>query len=160
MRRTILIVEDTEDCRKILEMSLSRIAGVIVRSVATAEEALHYVASGEICALVTDLGLPHMNGFDLIEFARSQSGGSKLPILVVSGESGQDTLARVTALGAGGFVAKPFSPSEVRRELLRLIGRSGRESVQGRREGVTRDSRDQARDSRKGALRNAEHCHG
>jgi DNA-binding response OmpR family regulator len=122
MKRTILIVEDAQYCRKILEMSLSRIVGVVVRSVASAEEALRHLASGEICALVTDLGLPQMNGFDLIELVRSQGVGSNLPILVVSGEGGQDTLARVTALGADAFFSKPFSPSEVRKELLRLIG--------------------------------------
>ena len=94
---------------------------MVVRAVRTAKEALHHAASGEICALVTDLGLPRMSGFDLIQFVRSESGCSKLPVIVVSGESGQDTRARVTALGADAFFAKPFSPFEVRRELLRLI---------------------------------------
>ena len=125
MKRTILLVEDTDECRTILEMTLSGIAGAMVRAVATAEEALHHAASGEICALVTDLGLPRMSGFDLIQFVRSESGYSKLPVVVVSGESNQDTRARVTALGADAFFAKPFSPSEVRRELLRLIGAPG-----------------------------------
>ena len=130
MSRTILIVEDDAECRKILEISLSRIAGVIVRAVATAEDALHHVVSGKICALVTDLGLPRMSGFELIEFVRSQSRCSNVPVLVVSANSGQETRARVTALGADAFFAKPFFPSEVRRELLSLIGDVVRQSPQ------------------------------
>jgi CheY-like chemotaxis protein len=54
MKRTILIVEDADECRKILEMTLSGIADAMVRAVATAEEALHHAASGEICALVSE----------------------------------------------------------------------------------------------------------
>jgi two-component system C4-dicarboxylate transport response regulator DctD len=124
MTRTILIVEDDDQCRKILEMTLSSIGGVTVRAVATAEDALPHLVSEEIGALITDLGLPRMNGFDLIEFARSQSGSAKLSVLVVSGESGHDTRARLSALGADAFFSKPFYPSEIRQELLNLIGDS------------------------------------
>jgi len=63
-----------------------------------------------------------MSGFDLIEFVRSEDGYAKLPVLVVSGESSQDTQSRAMALGADSFFAKPFYPSAVRGELLRLIG--------------------------------------
>ncbi|MEQ1884221.1 MAG: response regulator [Bryobacteraceae bacterium] len=118
---TILIVEDTDECRETLEMSLSKISGVIVRSVATAEEALAHAATECICALVTDLGLPRMNGFELIENFRSQSAYSELPVLVVSGETGLQTRERVTAAGANAFLTKPFSPCQVRSEIIRLM---------------------------------------
>ncbi len=122
MNRTILIVEDSGQCRKILEMTFAGISGVLIEAVETAEDALRELRSGKVCALVTDLRLPQMSGFDLIEFVRSEDGFAKLPVLVVSGERSQDTQARVMALGADSFFAKPFYPSAVRGELLRLIG--------------------------------------
>lgn len=122
MTRTILVVEDSSQARKILEMTFDGIAGVVVRAVATAEEALRQLAVGEICAVVTDLGLPKMSGFDLIEFLRSEESFVRLPVLVVSGETGEETRARALDSGADAFFAKPFYPSEVRGELLRLIG--------------------------------------
>lgn len=124
MQRTILIVEDSGQARKILEMTFAGIADVMVRAVASAEDALRHLASGETCALVTDLGLPRMSGFDLIALVRAEDGFAKLPVLVVSGEGGDDTRARALATGADAFFSKPFYPSEVREELLRLMGKA------------------------------------
>ena len=82
MTRTVLIVEDTDLCRDALEVSLTRIPGLAVTIVGTAEEALRtgqICARGDICALVTDLHLPAMDGFELIEAVRAQPGGRAAP---------------------------------------------------------------------------------
>ncbi|MEQ1947318.1 MAG: response regulator [Bryobacteraceae bacterium] len=131
MTPTILIVEDTDECRDTLEMSLSKISGVIVRAVATAEEALAHAATEWICALVTDLALPQMSGFELIETVRNQSIYSELPVLVVSGETGEKTRERVAAAGANAFIQKPFSPGQVRNEVIRLLEAAKRKQGPG-----------------------------
>src|SRR5258706_13689206 len=69
MPRTVLIVEDTETGLETLELALARLPGVALRLVKTAEEALEFL-SDDICALVTDLHLPQMDGFELIEAVR------------------------------------------------------------------------------------------
>ena len=124
MTRTVLIVEDTDFCRDALELALTRVPGVAVRSVATAEEALQCIASGEVCALVTDLNLPRMTGFDLIETVRSQPRPSPLPILVISGDTDPRTPGRLAGLGADAYFPKPYSPAEVRDKLEQLINAS------------------------------------
>lgn len=124
MTRTVLIVEDTDFCRDALELALTRVPGVAVRSVATAEEALQCIASGEVCALVTDLNLPRMTGFDLIETVRSQPRPSPLPILVISGDADPRTPGRLAGLGADAYFPKPYSPAEVRDKLEQLINAS------------------------------------
>jgi DNA-binding response OmpR family regulator len=78
-------------------MTIDGIADVVVRAVATAEEAVRQLATGDICAVVTDLGLPKMSGFDLIEFLRSEVSFAKLPVLVVSGETGEEARTRALA---------------------------------------------------------------
>src|SRR5260370_941973 len=96
MTRTILIVEDTEPSRDMLEMALMQLPGITVHSVATAEEALDFLASknttANITALVTDLNLPRMDGFQLIEAVRA---GSDMPIMVISGDNDPRTLDRL-----------------------------------------------------------------
>ncbi|HLJ14510.1 MAG TPA: response regulator [Bryobacteraceae bacterium] len=121
MVRTVLIVEDTETCRETLELALLKLSGVAVRWVATAEEALQCLAADEICALITDLNLPRMDGFELIESVRSQPGRSSLPIVVISGDSDPRTAARLAGLGANAYFSKPFSPTEVRKKVEQLI---------------------------------------
>lgn len=121
MARTILIVEDTDVCRDALELSLTRIPGLSVRIVGTAEEALRQLGKEDICALVTDLHLPAMDGFELIEAVRAQPGRAAFPIVVISGDSDPHTPARLAGLGANAYFTKPYSPSEVRSKLERLL---------------------------------------
>ena len=125
MARTVLIVEDTDLGLDALEVALDRMPGVGLRIVRTAEEALYCLgqdhATGEICAVITDLHLPQMDGFELIETVRSRPERGALPILVISGDSDPKTPSRLKALGANAYFQKPFSPIEVRNRLEQLI---------------------------------------
>jgi CheY-like chemotaxis protein len=129
MSCTILIVEDMDLCREALEVALMRLADVSVQSVSTAEEALQRVKAGGVCALITDLDLPRMDGFALIETVRALPGGAPLPILVISGDTDPRTPARVARLGANAHFSKPYSPGEVRQKLEQLIHANSEDSA-------------------------------
>ena len=118
MPRTILIVEDTEPSRDMLEMALMQLPGISIRAVGTAEEALICIAANDITALVTDLNLPRMDGFQLIEAVRA---ASDMPIMVISGDNDPRTVERLATLGASAYFPKPYSPSQVRQRLEELI---------------------------------------
>jgi len=122
MTRIVLIVEDAELCRDTLELALLKLPNLAVLSVTTAEEALERLHEIDVCALVTDIHLPCMNGFELIEAVRRQPWRSSLPILVISGDTDPHLAKQVEALGADAFFAKPYSPAEVRLRLEQLIG--------------------------------------
>ena len=124
MKRTILIVEDIDLCRDALEVALMKVPDVRVRTVGTAEEALRWLAEDDVCALVTDLHLPHMDGFELIEAVRAHPRRSSLPILVISGDTDPRTPARLAGLGANAYFSKPYSPAEVRSRLEQLLDAS------------------------------------
>lgn len=124
MNRIVLIVEDTDACRDTLEVALMKLPDLAVRSVATAEEALHCTAGNEVCALITDLHLPRMDGYQLIQAVRSQPKQVSLPILVISGDSDPRVPARLAGLGANAYFAKPYSPSAVRNKLEQLLSAS------------------------------------
>lgn len=121
MPRTVLIVEDAEWNRVALEIALTPMADLAVRSVETAEEAIAFLDANGICAVITDLDLPGMDGFALIEKLRAEPRSHRLPIVVVSGDTDPSTPERLRALGADAFFAKPYSPAEVRRKVEQLI---------------------------------------
>jgi DNA-binding response OmpR family regulator len=125
MTRNVLIVEDTELCRDTLEVALMKLPNMAVQSVTTAEEALEWLDANEACALVTDLHLPLMNGFELIEAVRGRPWRASLPILVISGDSDPRIPTQVAKLGANAFFSKPYSPAEVRHKLEQLIDAAG-----------------------------------
>ena len=120
--RTVLIVEDAESCATTLEIALLAIPHVNVRVAPTARQALDLLAKGNgICAVVTDLNLPSMDGFELIERVRSDSRTARLPIVVISGDSDPRTPERIYRLGADAFFGKPYSPAQVRQKLEQLL---------------------------------------
>ena len=121
--RTVLIVEDAESCATTLEFALLGIPHIHVRVAPTARQALEMLTSdaGGISALVTDLNLPAMDGFELIERVRSDSRTARLPIVVVSGDSDPRTPDRIHQLGADAYFGKPYSPAQVRQKVEQLL---------------------------------------
>lgn len=121
--RTVLIVEDAESCATTLEIALLAIPHIRVHVAPTARQALEMLAvgGGGICALVTDLHLPLMDGFELIELLRSDSRTARLPIVVISGDSDPNTPERLYRLGANAYFGKPYSPAKVRQKVEQLL---------------------------------------
>lgn len=124
MSRIVLIVEDSPEAAATLEIALCRTPDLEVAVTASGVEALAYLGergARDVAALVTDLDMPRMNGFELIERVRSDPRYLHLPIIVISGTSDPAAHRRVLAVGASAYFAKPYSPGEVRTLLERLV---------------------------------------
>jgi two-component system chemotaxis response regulator CheY len=121
--KAVLIVEDSENSAATLEIALLAIPGLSVMLAPTAVEALRILGcEGQpVSAIVTDLNMPRMDGFELIQRIRADSRLASTPIIVVSADTDPATPRRVTELGASAFFPKPYSPAEVRRKLEQLL---------------------------------------
>ncbi|HUB82710.1 MAG TPA: response regulator [Bryobacteraceae bacterium] len=122
-RQLVLIVEDSENSAAMLEIALSDIPEVTVILTPSAAEAWRILnrQSPSIHAIVTDLNMPRMDGFELIRRVRSDGRLAALPIVVVSADTDPATPLRIEQLGVNAFFAKPFSPAEVRRKLEQIL---------------------------------------
>ena len=123
MLRTVLIVEDSRNVAENLELVLTTIDGISVIILESGQDALKLLVSenNEIAALVTDLNLPFTDGFALIEAVRGNQRYSRLPIVVISGDSHPETPERLRRLGADAYFSKPYSPAEIKRTLEGLL---------------------------------------
>jgi CheY-like chemotaxis protein len=122
MARTVLIVEDGETTAA-LEIVLGKLDGMELVVMENGRDARRFLQAGQagLAAIVTDLNLPYVDGFELIELVRSDSRYSDLPIVVLSGNSSPDTPERLRLLGANAFFAKPYSPVKVLETLEALL---------------------------------------
>ena len=120
-QRTVLIVEDVDDCATTLEIALSALRDVAVRHADSAESAIRALDQEHVSVLVTDVHLPVMDGFDLVAHIRRHPRHSGVPILVISGDTDPATPNRALKLGANAFFGKPFSPAAVRQKIEELI---------------------------------------
>jgi CheY-like chemotaxis protein len=121
MARTVLIVEDSETSAETLEVALAALPDLTVERANSGRNAWRVLQQSAISAIITDLHMPHMDGFELIERVRASAPGTHVPIIVVSGDSDPDTPERVRRLGADAYFAKPYSPAAVRDMLERLL---------------------------------------
>ena len=121
LRRTVLLVEDESHFISTLEIAFDGDAEPRLAHASTAEEALRILDSTEIAAVITDIHLPSMDGFELIARLRGQPHFAGLPILVVSGDPDPASSERALSLGANAFFPKPYSPGAIRRKVKELI---------------------------------------
>lgn len=121
--RTVLIVEDSENNAATLEIALSGIPRLSVLLATSAAEALRILATRNpaVDAIITDLNMPRMDGFEMIEKIREDARIKETPIIVVSADTHPATPGRVQGLGVAAFFPKPYSPAQVRRKLEQVL---------------------------------------
>jgi CheY-like chemotaxis protein len=119
----VLIVEDSENSASTLEIALLAIPGLSVLVASSAVEALRILRDGRLAvrAVVTDLNMPRMDGFELIKRIREDGTLHATPIIVISGDTDPATPDRIAKLGVSAFFTKPFSPAAVRQKLEQLL---------------------------------------
>lgn len=123
MPSTILIVEDTDYVADVLEFALFDVPGCCTQTVVTAQAAWNAVndPSKGVCAVVTDVGLPDFDGWELVRRLRTQPDTRALPVLVVSGQSEFEGADRASTLGPTRYFSKPYSPAQVRQTLEQML---------------------------------------
>jgi len=106
---SILVVEDEPDIRRFVETSL-RAAGYAVETVATGGAALSVLKSRPASLIVLDLGLPDIDGLEVIRAVRAQG---QTPVIVLSARTAEDQKIRALDLGADDYLTKPFGVGEL-----------------------------------------------
>lgn len=121
--RYILIVEDSENSADTIELALLGIPGLAVLRARSGVEALRILTDPGcgVHAIITDLNMPRMDGFELIRRVREDGRISGVPIIVVSADTDPGTPGRIAQMKVAAFFAKPFSPAQVRRKLEQLL---------------------------------------
>lgn len=118
----VLIVDDEPDMREMMAHQL-RSSGFAVEEAGTGAEALRRARASQPSAILLDLMLPEMDGFEVFKALRRDPVTENIPVLVVSARTSE--LDRVLAfeLGADDYVSKPFSPRELVLRIRRSLDR-------------------------------------
>ena len=104
MKKRILIVEDEDKLRRILELQLLD-SGFDVEKAATAEEALPLIDRADL--ILTDFKLPGMTGLEMLQLIRRQD--SHVPVIVMTAFGTVENAVEAMKAGAADFLLKPFS---------------------------------------------------
>jgi CheY-like chemotaxis protein len=115
-RRSALVVDDVADVTEMLAVLLSH-AGYDVVTAASAAAALKEARERQFDVVISDIGMPEMNGYQLAREMRTLPGYKTVPMVAVTGYSMFDDKERSTNAGFNAHMTKPIDP----RALLELI---------------------------------------
>ncbi len=109
----VLVVEDDPHMREVLAVLLAD-EQTLLSSARSAAEALACVGSKHIDLILLDLGLPGMNGFELLKQLKNQPETSMIPVIVLTAWNSTGDKLRGFELGASDYLTKPFEAAELR----------------------------------------------
>jgi CheY-like chemotaxis protein len=122
--RLVLLVEDKASSAAALEMVVGSMPAVTVRTVSNGAAAWKFLESGDgekVCAVITDLDMPLIDGMELVRRIRSSAVHAATPVIVISGTTEIAAPRRALEAGADAFFPKPWSPGRVCATLERLL---------------------------------------
>ena len=103
----VLIVEDSDDTLKLLSMIFER-EGASVTTAASAAEALHRAVTKRPHIIVSDIGMPEVDGYQLLEQLRILPGLNEVPAIAISGYASEEDRERALSVGYLALVPKPI----------------------------------------------------
>ncbi len=108
----ILTVDDSASMRALLNHALTS-SGFDVEQADDGIAALEWLSENEVDVVITDINMPRLDGFGLIEKLRTGNRHRDRPILVLTTESSDEKKARARAAGATGWIVKPFDADKL-----------------------------------------------
>ena len=119
MTKRVLVVEDTEDNRRIVRDLLTS-AGYELLEAADGPSGVAMAASHSPDLILMDIQLPGLDGYEATRRLKSDPATGHIPIIAVTSYALPGDEAKTRAAGCDGYIAKPFSP----RQLLAMVRES------------------------------------
>jgi CheY-like chemotaxis protein len=123
MPMRLLCADDEEDIRTILALALGLDPALDVEIVASGQEALDRLATGQYDAVVLDGMMPGLDGYETCRRMKANPGTAHLPVVFLTAKTQRDEVARALALGAAACLTKPFDPLTLAGDLRAALGR-------------------------------------
>jgi two-component system chemotaxis response regulator CheY len=129
--RKVLVVEDSVSAlafvRAVLEAPdiAQPWGGVEVVEARCGFDAMRLLPRGPYDLIITDINMADINGLELIHFIRRSEHHRGTPLVIISTLHGERDVERGLALGANAYLAKPFTPEQLRETCARVLAAAG-----------------------------------
>lgn len=118
--KRILVAEDSQVIRRLIGICL-RGMDVTIDEVESGDDAVKAATETAPDAMILDVGLPGIDGWEVLRLVRAHPAGAELPVLMLTGHAGDSARRKAHATGASAFMTKPFQPKELRAQLEGML---------------------------------------
>jgi len=115
----VLVVDDSSTMRRIIKNTLTKAGFDDIDEAENGKLALEKVDGADL--ILTDWNMPEMDGLTFTKEARAK--GVKVPIIMVTTESGKEEVVAAIQAGVNDYVAKPFTPETIKEKIDKALGR-------------------------------------
>ena len=122
MLKKVLVVDDSALIHQMYKMVLMRYRCEIVQALNGQDGLDKLEKNPDVGMMLVDINMPLMNGLEFIQKVKALEKYSAIPIIIVSTEGKKEDTKRGLALGAQGYVKKPFQPSDLHSLIGKLFG--------------------------------------
>jgi len=124
MAYRVLIVDDSAVMRTFVQrvIELSGFEGSVYFQASNGREALEVLRKEWVDVVLTDINMPEVDGEEFIRRLAADDMLKSIPVVVMSTDATISRIDRLRALGARGYITKPFRPEDLRAELERTLG--------------------------------------
>ncbi len=119
----VLVVEDDRSIQMVLEFVLSRAAKCQVLVASEGRQGLAMIQEHKPDLVLLDLMLPNMDGFEICEHAKADESTRHIPIIFLTAQPQPASVAKAMALGAAGYIVKPFDPIRIIDQINEALAR-------------------------------------
>lgn len=122
MLKKVLVVDDSALIHQMYKMVLMRYRCQIIAALNGQDGLDKLEQNPDIDLMLVDINMPLMNGLEFIQKVKATGKYDNIPIIIVSTEGKEEDTQRGLAIGAKGYVKKPFQPSDLHNLIGKLFG--------------------------------------
>jgi two-component system chemotaxis response regulator CheY len=122
MSKRVLVVDDSVTMRELLMEAVRRVGDVEVMAAGDGVEAMQKLAANHFDLLITDIGMPVMDGLTLIGRIRARESVRSLPVVIMSAMGSWEERTRASELGVDEYIMKPVQAPQVIAVVKKLLG--------------------------------------
>ena len=116
----VLLIDDDESIRLMLSLVLAK-DDYEVLPAEDGKKGIRLLSENRFDAVITDLDMPHVTGYDVIQTVRNQ--GQFIPIIVITGNYSRESEDKALGFGANECLKKPFDIDSIRSALSKAVSR-------------------------------------
>jgi CheY-like chemotaxis protein len=122
MSRKILVIDDEERIRVVVQVCLEELAGWEVVLAGSGEEGIAHAKAEAIDAILLDVSMPELDGLAVFQRLQSDTDTRDIPVILLTAKTAPGDRANFVSLGVTGVLAKPFDALALPNQISEILG--------------------------------------